>query len=470
MPAELPGSTPNDLADSEHVNKSTSSLVRNSYRRSSQRRAYFERTTRSLAAHTTASDPSIQANSSFPKQNQLQMHPLENVGAPRRSFDQFPSVALTTPDMCRTSLDSARPYSHPGRSRGVTLPGIIPRTSIDIIAPLPTVDEKTVERNDSTTSTTAVVTVPQVARRYHPNHVYIRRQPGKHRSLPSELPHVQSQSLLTDDLADWMTPPSAQSEKLKSTEWSTTSGLSSPSMSVASCPAVAQASSDTLTNDTSLTGKQHEEDSNIMPGPMSAITPEEEPDNSQDSDDKAQESNEISSPNSIRSGIVDQDSAASIRSHSSSIIRKPVPATARLHPSISVTTLATASDASSPPDENATLPVVSPSNSTSRPLLSSITSSVDDAELSILQKRMLSQSYVETSDASTPIEVADKVTTQASPEPTTLTAETPSPKPEEKEVVPQAPSPSVSTKPMSAQAKRRAAHQRRMELAFGGSP
>ena len=92
-----------------------------------------------------------------------------------------------------------------------------------------------------------------------------------------------------------------------------------------------------------------------------------------------------------------------------------------------------------------------------------------DAELSILQKKMLSQSYVETSDASTPIEVGNEVTTQASPEPTTVTAETPSPKPEEKEVVPQAPSPSVSTKPMSAQAKRRAAHQRRMELAFGGS-
>jgi hypothetical protein len=83
-------------------------------------------------------------------------------------------------------------------------------------------------------STTAVVSVPQVAKRYHANPVYIRRHPGRHASMPSVLPHVRSQSSLTEDLAAWMT--TVHSERLESVEWHTSSVVSSPSMSVVSFP------------------------------------------------------------------------------------------------------------------------------------------------------------------------------------------------------------------------------------------
>jgi hypothetical protein len=134
----------------------------------------------------------------------LRVRPPDDRLAPRHSFDQIPSTISTAPNASRSSLDTARPHSLPERPRGVTIPGTVPRTTTDGIDPLPTVNEKTIERNDSTTSTNAVVIVPQVARRYLPSHVYIRKQIGKHRSLPPDLPHLQSQSLLTEDLADWV--------------------------------------------------------------------------------------------------------------------------------------------------------------------------------------------------------------------------------------------------------------------------
>ncbi|KAF2827015.1 hypothetical protein CC86DRAFT_455585 [Ophiobolus disseminans] len=461
LPAELPGSTPDDLANGARIDQLPSPLVHNSCQRSSQRRSCFERKRENEMALNTATGPSSYSYSSLPDSLRIRS-PLDHAPT-RNSFDQFPFTASTMPDVSRASLDGARPHSHPVRSRGVTLPGTTARTSTDFVAPLPTVDEKIVERNDSTTSTTAVVTMPQVARRYYPNHVYIRKQPGKHRSLPSELPHLQSQSLLTDDLANWMVPPSAQSDKLKSIEWDTPSGFSSPSISIASCPVAAQVQPVESYTDSPMLENQYEEVSGITSEPGSMIVPNEEDHTSQHVNDELQIPSNASSVESVQSGTGERDYAVSVRSYASSLARKPVPVTARIHSSISFIT----KDATLPTEEEDVLSVAPSSECTSPPLPSTSTPTADDTELSQLQQKLLQQAYVQVGNASDSTETEEVVATKT-PEPTTTELALLSPSSQDKEIVPDVTSPPTA-KPMSAQAKRRAAHQRRMELAFGGN-
>ncbi|KAF2025510.1 hypothetical protein EK21DRAFT_76293 [Setomelanomma holmii] len=341
------------------------------------------------------------------------------------SLDHFPSPRHSLSGQSRASLDSVPPLSHSERLQNAGSSGLGPRTSIDVIKPMPTLDEKTIERNDST-STTGMITVSQVAKRYSPTPVFIKRHVGRHRSLPSELPHVQSQSSLTEDLADWadwLVIPGSQSDKIESIEWDAESNSQSPSISVLSCPAVAQ----------------------------------------------------VTAPNST----VDPLSSAS-RIDASFFTSSP-----RLHNETP----------SQPPDSSAS-PL---SESSSRTSTIDVEPSSDDIDLSTHQQALLQQSYVQFSPSSQstssqipqparppppvphPEAFLPPTTKISSSQPHQSTDEEPSSSHRNTELL-QAPQqrsdvdrasltavigPAIGSKPMSAQAKRRAAHQKRMEIAFG---
>jgi hypothetical protein len=457
---------------------------------------------------------------------------------------------------------------------------------------MPTLPEKTVERNDSTTSTIAVIDVPRLARRFHANHVYIRRQPDRHQSLPSELPYLQSQTLLTDDLADWIVPASAQSEKLKSTEWDSPTGLSSPSTAIVPSSVVAQEPVEIL-----QTGKVEQEDGPLMPddteklipaltsndgdepaeplstsatesrdgtvtpdtvapthvlssnneagsvkipqelemipvnGPMTHSSIESTPGipvNSDDNEYTEKPNNEQQNPSPVDScqsaplqkTTIDRDCAASIRSHASSILRKPLPATARVSPTVNITNSAAQTNASSPcqssffmvdsPSYNQAglevlfgrpstdWPAVPSSESTQLQEQSGIgigrgdaathaekeegahassVSSIADSEttypgcqfIANLETRSALSFAADkvTAEAKTNIESSESAQDIANHE-TSSTVPMPAEFPA-KSARPNSSDAPIAVKPMSAQAKRRAAHQRRMELAFGGS-
>ncbi|KAF1936081.1 hypothetical protein EJ02DRAFT_388009, partial [Clathrospora elynae] len=130
-----------------------------------------------------------------------------------------------------------RPRAHSNYFRPVTPRDTRSRASLDVASSLSKFNKTKIERNDSTMSTTATVSVPMVARRCRASSIDITRQSDKHRSLPSELPHLQSQSSLIDDLMDYVLP-GATSERLPSRECADSSTLSVPSISVTPIPTI----------------------------------------------------------------------------------------------------------------------------------------------------------------------------------------------------------------------------------------
>jgi hypothetical protein len=179
-------------------------------------------------------------SSPIPELEQLQLRRPRNQATTRRSFDRFQHIPSSAGHTTSMSLDIARPYSHLDLPQRHVSSGTKFRRSPDSMNLLPVLARKVLERNDSTTSTAVVVIEPQVAKRYQANPIYIRKQSDRHRSLSSRLPHLQNQSSITEDLADWMTLPGAQDEQLENVEWHSHPVIPSPSMSVVSCPAINQ--------------------------------------------------------------------------------------------------------------------------------------------------------------------------------------------------------------------------------------
>ncbi|KAF2851972.1 hypothetical protein T440DRAFT_48642 [Plenodomus tracheiphilus IPT5] len=90
------------------------------------------------------------------------------------------------------------------------------------------------QRNDATTSTLTAITTPMIGRRYRACAVDVYPQPDKHRSFPSELPRLRHQSSLMKDLVSYVLPSTA-SETLPNKEWTSSPVLISPTLSVTAC-------------------------------------------------------------------------------------------------------------------------------------------------------------------------------------------------------------------------------------------
>jgi hypothetical protein len=349
---------------------STSSSLRNSSKRASFRRSYF---TQAFEDPTLYTPPPA---SPLPELDNLQIQPSNDGSLARSSTDKsLPTSSI--PHNSRNSPDNTRPHSHPEQSQNHARTAPRPRPSSDFGQVLPTVTERTIERNDSTISTTAVVSVPQVAKRYHTNPVYIRRHPGRHTSMPSVLPHVRSQSSLTEDLAAWMT--TVHSDRLESVEWDASSVVSSPSISVVSCPATTTALRYTKPPENDIGSFQE--------GGLPVTVAEQRPGTdtiTQDGGPFSQDSIPIPLRAPSEEVIKVRSRTASIHStSSSSMTRKPLPPTAKpswIH-------LTPPSPTIDPPPPR----IVDTTGYTPyRPPLAI----VQDSELSLLQRNMLHQTYV----------------------------------------------------------------------------
>jgi hypothetical protein len=380
IPAELHGSTPDEITNSNDSNLPASPNARNSSKRASFRRSYFAKTFNDPTLYT----PPLA--SPVPELELLQIQPsAEHTLARSPSNRSLPTPQ--TPHKTTRSLDSARPHSHPEQSQDYIRPTPRPRPSSDFGQVLPTVAEKTIERNDSTMSTTDVKSV-QVAKRYHANPIYIHKHTGRRTSMPSVLPHVLSQSSLTEDLAAWMT--TVHSEKLGSAEWDVGSSVSSPSMSVVSCPAVTPTLLYTdRADDNTVGGARHE---SLAP----KISEQRQDANAFTQNDTAlvKNTNTFSLdtiPASLRTpsdeAMNTRSRAASIQSISSSIIScKPLPPTATT-PSYIHTTPQIPIMSSRFVDTTVYTPY-RPSPPVSPP------ENMHHTELSLLQQNMLHQTYV----------------------------------------------------------------------------
>ncbi|KAF2865832.1 hypothetical protein BDV95DRAFT_249183 [Massariosphaeria phaeospora] len=169
----------------------------------------------------------------------LQFPPAPSQIPLRRSFDQPRPRVSPYHVRPRASLDQVRPRAYSDQVRPGASVRAQPRGPADQMQHMPTVSEKSVERNDSTTSTasfTKVNTMPMLAMRYRPRAVHVPKQlPVKHRSLPSELPYLPTQPSLITELSDWMLPTLARD----SFRWTDANGsldVSTPSTSITSSP------------------------------------------------------------------------------------------------------------------------------------------------------------------------------------------------------------------------------------------
>jgi hypothetical protein len=291
------------------------------------------------------------------------------------------------------TLDSARASNNARTSSAPSQPFRRSPTTPDLPRALHMLAEKFIERNDSTTSTMAVVSVPQLAKRCIPNPIYIRKHPDKHHSLPTELPHVQSQSSLTEDLADWMTLPRVQSERLCSTEWDVNSVVESSSMSVASCPVVTTMSTHDLEIQQESLEQEREIDSETIVAKPDATKNDDKPDTQQTPVPTAQETSSQNFLEPERPSLASHERTASVQSMSSSITRKPLPPTAKVSTDIEITqSLTTVHDDEESLLQDTIEPVLTSSPATNPP------NGGLDAELALLQQKMLSQTYIPDND------------------------------------------------------------------------
>jgi len=484
----------------------------------------------------------------------------------RQNSQSFLSPQISREFSTESSTLSRRPRARSDYSRQSVLREPRPRASIDVAPSSSNNGDATIERTDSTLSTQAMVSVPMVARWYRATSIDIQRHSEKHRSLPSELPHLKSQPSLIDDLADYVMP-SAASERLPSREWPNSPVGSIPSISVTSIPTTGHmlpvvpettpttnAMTDGVSNATKTTAAQPSPRQLPTTSEGRAQPPQHEKGNvdapSMYEDDSSLRRNSFASAERTSSPMSHYaTSIHTLRSPSALVnvttftddepVRRPSSQrpsqrmSKRLSqtsssrsfnatPSPTITTVAETTTTPSTEEEATALPITAPSYppppppqiitpEPSQPIVASPTETPvelddDDVVLSVLQQRLRSHKVVKTMaedlvrQAST-TEAAQPITDtqQAILSPPVL-HEQPIPTPKQElrvevppttsavpvqvEIPPPVPSVSVQAenlpapsngsqngdapkKSMSAQAKRRAAHARRMQLAFG---
>ncbi|OAL45851.1 hypothetical protein IQ07DRAFT_603780 [Pyrenochaeta sp. DS3sAY3a] len=325
--------------------------------------------------------------------------------------------------------------------------------------------EKVVDRNDSNGSTKTNLTVPRVARRYHAQTIDVQKHPKRHMSLPSELPCLTSQSSLIDDLKAWVIP-NPESDQLHSDELESSSVWSSPTASVTSSPAITHV----LTHNQgfgSNTDPDIPRSSTLLSGEQSDIRIEDWP--------KPPNRNVFTQDHHVANTSASTDSVSHTISQGS-LVYRPKPPTSALSSNSTVPrkplsqTAVVAGSTTDSTEATINSLMLLHANGQKSPLLCPVARN-HDAELDQLQQRLLSQKYVY---GKPPSPTLSSTRAEAPKSPKSLHSI-----PElsnqpvtqiEKEVETgqtNLGAPSGTPQRMSAQAKRQAAHRRRMEKAFG---
>lgn len=370
----------------------------------------------------------------------LQRPPSDPLPA-RRSFDQLRSGPSSTQDQSRNSLDSHRPRAYSDQ--------VLPRRSADLKThgwteqprPLPTLKEKPLERYDSTASVSIAdaSTIPLTAMRHRPKAVQVRKPPPKHRSLPSKLPAFSSQTSLMEDLSRWVLPASAREsyQSSQSTDTNMSLDTTSPLTSAGSSPILpSPTSSSIIARKTSLKSNTPTMPPNPPPTVRQSIA-DTEVSNSGEPQQRLSGKEESSTASGDPSALLRRFSSNATqggdngRTKAPMTVAVPEPTPSCDLPTPLVSKEQTSEQAINPESQTAPL----------RP----------DPDIS--QK--------EASMAKTLEPVGKVITANASPQEPSAS----SPSPQHK--IARKPLPVPPAQPMTALAKRRAAHARRMQLAFG---
>ncbi|KAH7396126.1 hypothetical protein BKA66DRAFT_454514 [Pyrenochaeta sp. MPI-SDFR-AT-0127] len=428
--------------------------------------------------HATASDSSValyEAERECTRSSSIDSPLAELPGSTPEDLDNANKLDIYAPSNLRRPGDASlsrpstlgSPQSYPSPVLSFSPPDIRPDEHMDGSTALSSLAETSIDRNDSTASTKTTITVPRIARRYRAQAIDVPRHSQRHRSLPSELPHLKSQSSLIEDLVGWVLP-SSTSDRLQSHGWKNSSVWSSPTNSVTSSPAIAQVPTQ---NQLAISKPDSgiAESTNRSPGEQcdSGIENLSEPpnDNGNASTQDHHVPDTLSSTDSIGcsastgTSLHRPERTASTQSSNSFVTRKPLLQAAVVAGSTTELTEAALNRFTSLTARDQRSPPLSP------------VALNHDAELSLLQQRLLSQTYVvekpklPTPFSTFPEELKSPKSLHSIPE----YSKQPQAKTEE-EVTIRSSDSIVSLgvhKPMSAQAKRQAAHRRRMERAHG---
>ncbi|KAF2626566.1 hypothetical protein BU25DRAFT_449153 [Macroventuria anomochaeta] len=196
-PAELPGSTPDDL-----IRSGTQEIFKAS------------RPRKSHSYNDTRVYPPATVDAPF--------HPLNN---PSQGEQEH-----TKPDTSQVSSDK---LSDRNGTQEDVVHDQADRRSAHAPSSLNAVVDRIIERTQSIASTTASIKMPVLAKRYRPRPVHVQRPHLRHHSLPSELPLYQGQSSLVDDLREWIVQTAA-SDQFTGTTLTRSPTVSSTTGSIAS--------------------------------------------------------------------------------------------------------------------------------------------------------------------------------------------------------------------------------------------
>lgn len=343
--------------------------------------------------------------------------------------------------------------------------------------PLTTLEENSLERNESTSSNNTSSTFPKYVRRQHPRSRY------RHRSLPDMLPMIPGQPSLTEQLANWF-PLGSRSSDCSTTEWDASSTISSPQNSIASCSMITEESEDyEPVIETANVATQHSPEPDrkiihIRSGSASSPRLSDElffaVDSKPRSHSESTAEHIIDASSALDSSQAQsQEASSGYRRYPSNVVRKPLPPTSvftmNIIPPTPVSAFGRPALSSGQTLRNDSTKIVAISEDETTPpavVMPDLIRFVQQTAASrqvVPPKRQAENSPPPVPDKR-PITPPKEPTTPTTPVPPTASVALKSTVPPT-DAVPQ-PNPAPS-KPMSAQAKRRAAHQRRMELAYG---
>ncbi|KAI8933264.1 hypothetical protein NX059_009895 [Plenodomus lindquistii] len=399
--------------------------------------------------------------------------------------DCNPRISSSLPSPRLTTLQRSRALS--SHMRPSTTRNSEPNLPSDVVSELSTRKASPIQRNDSTASTLASINTSMVARRYRAYAVEIHPQREKHQSLPSELPQLRHQSSLMNDLEGYVLA-SAASERLPSREWTSSAALTPRRMSVTGCPDIPEVEPNATEAVNAETADADVVDAKELPKPTNdnGDTLSSHRDTLDCSTDIA-----ICAKSDVEE-VALLDHSSRLKSSQSLTRRKPVPAATRVDRSRSLPTI----------------PMVDvPSSSNLQSQDHSLSNDDDDMPLFILRERLRNQKCTEVFGANleegtsaftpqsddlvvvgalveeqdtakgdeanvartaTPMMSAEKLTTPEEEIPSLEVASAPTPQTSTASMkLAESIRSTSSSKSMSAQARRRAAHARRMEIAFG---
>jgi hypothetical protein len=388
----------------------------------------------------------------------------------RRSLDQVRPHSSSAQQRARAFLEQSRPRVNSDQVPPAPSGAPRPRASFDQARTLPTLNEKPLERFDSNASVSLseAATVPLPTRRQKPKAVNVRRIPATRSSDPARLPSFSGHTSLMDDLSSYLS------------DSPTSVTNSTPSTSAASSPVLTQSPTSYVAlvegcgHATVLPATGHQ------PAELSAA-----------SSPRSSRSYPIFSSPLVSSAFTAADVDKTIGSvETRETVQSTQPSENKLESEAKVSHAASTAQASlvrhgtmhSPPSRSRTggygQDAVAATQMNSENYARVVAAATRENSVIVYPEKEVTKA-VEPYEAksvargtgrpstSTPLTDKQQIHHDISVNSSAISALTTEALPSVSMVAAATPAPAVSSQPMTAQARRRAAHARRMQLAFG---